>query len=157
MAYLTRDEILDVQGVKTEEVEVPEWKEGGLVLVRELPAAEVTRIGMVLAARGAADAMLEEGDDATVVAVEEISDQFPAIVAAAVVDPDSMKPLFNRRMVGEFSSRSAIPLQRIALTALRLSGLWGVEEEESEELPQQLAEHSDAVDELEDGDQDPNA
>ena len=90
MALLTRDEILRIQGMRTEEVDVPEW--GGQVLVRELPAAVVSRIGMGLAARGiGSDEDTESGYGRTVV-LEEISDQFPTIVAASVITVSTRAP-----------------------------------------------------------------
>jgi len=152
MRILTREDILSVQGVRTEEVPVPEWVEDGVVIVRELPAAAMTKMGMVLTVKGAATMIDDDGQESKVAVVSEISDQFPIIVAACVVDKN-LNPLFTVRDVMRFASKSSAPLQRIAIKAMILSDLWEEDDDgdetADEKLIEELDEHEQVVAEVE--------
>ena len=151
--YLTREEILGVQGVKTEEVAVPEW--GGVVLVRELAAAEVTQIGMNLVAAASDEATIGGGRSARTVQVEQLAEHFPRIVAQCVVDgPDTLRPVLSLQDVERFSAGSTEPLQRIAGKAMQLTGMYS---EGDEEEGEPAGVDAEALEKAAGEGQDPNA
>jgi hypothetical protein len=115
--YLTRDRILAVQDFATEVVDVPEW--GGQVLVRELSASEVEKIGFDMATPdGGIDARKARGIMAQV-------------VAWATID-EGNEPIFTKNDLRELGKKSYPAIQRIASTIMRLSGLSAEEKEEAE-------------------------
>jgi hypothetical protein len=122
--FLTRNQILAAQaGVKTEEVEVSEW--GGVVLVRELYAHEITELGLqaVAAAGGRVDSASLENLD-----VARLAPVFPLIASYAIVD-EELNPVLSEADVRQLRARSSEALQRVVNTALGLTDLAGAGEE----------------------------
>ena len=114
--YLSRDAILAAQDFKTEEVEVPEW--GGVVLVRELSAADFDSVGFPMVKEsGEIDARGARGMNVK-------------IVSLSVID-ESGNQLFTPKDVRALGERAIAPIRRITAKAMELSGM--VAEEEPEE------------------------
>ena len=118
--YLSRDDILQTQGIQTDEVEVPEW--GGKVLVRELSATEVTQIGF---------AMADEKDTKVKVDLAKLGEYIPHILAWCIVD-ENLDSVFDLDSIRRLASKSIAPVQRIIAKIMDLSNLSPDEEEEGE-------------------------
>ena len=118
--YLSRDDILQTQGIRTDEVEVPEW--GGKVLVRELSATEVTQIGF---------AMADEKDTKVKVDLAKLGEYIPHILAWCIVD-ENLDSVFDLDSIRRLASKSIAPVQRIIAKIMDLSNLSPDEEEEGE-------------------------
>ena len=123
MKALTRAEIVKkTHGYQTEWVDIPEW--GGKVLVRELTAEEVTKIGVAAIHTG-------EGLDPTVAAVriEDIATVLPQVVSWTVVDED-LNSILSETDIKAMSGNSMEAIQTLAEKAFELSGLLEDEDEE---------------------------
>lgn len=118
--YLSRDDILSTQGIRTDEVDVPEW--GGKVLVRELSATEVTQIGF---------AMAEQGGGEVEVDLAKLGEYVPQMIAWCVVD-ESLSSVFSLDDVNQLSAKSINPVQQIIAKVMELSDLSPDEEGEPE-------------------------
>ena len=116
MALLTRDEILQVQDLPTEQVHVPEW--GGDVLVRALTGAERDRFEQ---------SIVEQRGKNTRMNLQNIRAK---LVALTVVDEQGNR-IFKDEDVKWLGNKSAAALDRIFEVAQRLSGL---RDEDVEEL-----------------------
>ena len=116
MALLTRDEILQVQDLPTEQVHVPEW--GGDVLVRALTGAERDRFEQ---------SIVEQRGKSTRMNLQNIRAK---LVALTVVDEQGNR-IFKDEDVKWLGNKSAAALDRIFEVAQRLSGL---RDEDVEEL-----------------------
>jgi len=107
MGYLTREDILGrtEDCFKMETVDVPEW--GGQVIVRELTAYEVEKLG-------------EQGKGGNV----GIAGLRAQVVAWAALGEDG-KRLFNwnNKEVQQLGQLSNAAINRVALAVLRISGL----------------------------------
>ena len=116
--YLSRAVILETQDYKTDEVEVPEW--GGVVLVRELTAAQVQRLGFGMAT--------PDGE------VDPTKDQalMTRIVSWGVIG-DNGERLFSEKDIEKLGEKSYAVIQRISAVIMGLSNL--APEEEGEEEP----------------------
>lgn len=123
MALLKRSKIVEkTQGYKTAEVEVPEWGEpGDYVIVRELTAQEVTKIGVA--------AIESEGGEISKAAIrlEQVADVMPQIVAWTVVD-ENLVPMLTLADVLAMTSENMEVINRLGTKALELSDL-------TEEIP----------------------
>lgn len=117
MAYLKREDILNADDLKTEEVEVPEW--GGTVVVKMLTGQE----------RDAFEASIVNfGNDK-----RQISGNIRAkLVARAIIDPDTKKPMFSVGDIEALGNKSASALDRVFEVAQRLSKLTEKDIEELE-------------------------
>lgn len=114
--YLSRDVILAAQDFKTEEVEVSEW--GGVVLVRELSAADFDAVGFPMVKEdGTIDAKGARGMGVK-------------IVALSVIDEEGSR-LFTLKDVRVLGRRAIAPIRRITAKVMELSGM--VAEEEQDE------------------------
>lgn len=108
--YLSRDDILSAQDFRTDEVKVPEWGGSGLVLVRELSAAEAERVGFAMAdSKGNINLSKAEG-----MAIR--------VVALGVID-ESYCRVFTRADVKALGGRSYHVIKRIAQRIMQLTGL----------------------------------
>ena len=108
MPKLTRDQILAVADIKTEEVQVPEW--GGSVFVRGLTGAQRVKFEMkVVEHRGTKQIWHRENIRAR-------------IIVMSVVD-DKGELLFSEKDIKAVSEKAAGALERIFNVAQRLSGL----------------------------------
>ena len=116
MALLTRDEILQVQDLPTEQVHVPEW--GGDVLVRALTGAERDMFEQ---------SIVEQRGRNTRMNLRNIRAK---LVALTVVDEQGNR-IFKDEDVKWLGNKSAAALDRIFEVAQRLSGL---RDEDVEEL-----------------------
>lgn len=124
MALLTRSKIVEqTQGYKTERILVPEW--GGEVIVREMTAQEVTKIGV--AAMDSQEGQLSKSN----VSLEQIADTMPQIVAWTVVNEDLL-PLLTLEDVQRMTSDYMEVIQMLGLKALELSDLTEDDEGESD-------------------------
>lgn len=125
MALLNRHNIVNkTQGYKTERVEVPEW--GGEVIVRELTAQEVTKIGVA-----AAESVEGELTQAAI-RLEQIADTMPQIVAWTVVD-ENLMPILTLSDVLAMTASNMNVINRLGTKALELSDL-------TEDLPDEVEE-----------------
>jgi len=118
--YLSRDDILSTQGIRTDEVDVPEW--GGKVLVRELSATEVAKIGF---------GMAEQGGGEVEVGLAKLGEYVPQMIAWCVVD-ESLSSVFSLDDVNQLSAKSINPVQQIIAKVMELSDLSPDEEGEPE-------------------------
>lgn len=106
--YLSRDDILNAQDFRTDEIDVPEW--GGTVLVRELSAAEADKTGFSMADKqGNIDLSKAEG-----LAIR--------VVALGVID-EKHRRVFTEKDVEALGRRSRLAINRVATRIMQLSGL----------------------------------
>lgn len=119
--YLSREEILAAQDLRTDEVETPEWAEGGTVLIRELSAAEVDQLGF--------DVAKEDGS----VDLRRARGMRFRLVAWGVIDEDGNN-LFSVKDAKALGKKSRIVIDRIAEAVMKLSGL-GDEDDDEETEP----------------------
>jgi|TARA_B100001964_G_C14186844_1_gene579026 hypothetical protein len=110
MGFLTKEQILQAQDLKTETITVPEW--GGEVIVRTITAKE----------RDAFEKQLtqEEGG------LENIRAKF---VAATLVD-EKNNLLFNEMQINDLGNKSASALDRVFAVGQKLAGLGTKDAEE---------------------------
>ena len=106
--YLSRDVILKVQDYRTDEVEIPEW--GGIVLVRELTAAQVQALGFGMATE---DGGVDPRRDPVLMT---------RIAAWGIIDENG-KQLFSEDDIEELGQKAYGAIQRIAEAVMRLSDL----------------------------------
>lgn len=109
MAVLSREQILEVQDVKTEIVTVPEW--GGDIRIRMLTAKQ----------RDEWDGSFEV-DDSGKIKPECLRNVRARLVAMCAVD-ESGNPLFQPGDVKKLGEKSAAALVRIHEACRRLSGM----------------------------------
>ncbi len=118
MAFLTRDQILNADDVKTKEVKVPEW--GGSVVVRAMSGKE----------RDAFEESVIEiknGHKSTKL------DNFRAkLVQKTVIDPETKELMFSAADIEALGRKSAAALDRVFSTAQKLNGLSPSDVEELE-------------------------
>ena len=105
---LSREEILGAGDIQRERVAVPEWGEGGEVLVSGLSAAD--QLEMAQYSLDGADGQRES---------LELMIKIPA---RCIVDADGQR-VFSDDDVALLGQKSRAPLQRIMETAMRLSAL----------------------------------
>lgn len=115
MAILTREQILQAQDLRTEEVPVPEW--GGSVLVRGMTGAE----------RDAFEASIVEmhGKNSQV----NMANVRAKLAARTIVD-EAGERLFTEKDIEALGKKNATALQRIFEVAQRLSGIGQADIEE---------------------------
>jgi len=106
--YLTRDQILNMDDMKTQEVDVPEW--GGAVVVKMMTGKE----------RDAFEASLSDGGKNPKVKYDNIRAK---LVAMTVIDTDSKKLMFSIGDVEMLGGKSAAALDRVFTVAQKLCGL----------------------------------
>ncbi|MGB9780619.1 hypothetical protein [Caldanaerobacter sp.] len=108
MAYLNREQILQIQDLPTEDVEVPEW--GGKVRVRGLTGAERDKFeASIVVRKGNRTEFNPENMRAK-------------LVAMCVVDENGNR-LFTDEDIKILGQKSATALDRIFQVAQKLSGL----------------------------------
>lgn len=117
MGLLTRSQILEAQDLQSEDVEVPEW--GGTVRVIGMSGAERNRLEQTWA--GATNGKL------TSEAWENI---YARLVQMCAVGEDGER-LFSKADVEALGKKSATALQRVAMAAMRVSGLTQADVEEA--------------------------
>jgi hypothetical protein len=115
MGYLTRDAILRVTDLQQKAVDVPEW--GGQVLVRELTASEVEKIGFDMA----------DGDGN--VDKRRARGMMSRVVAWATIDQNG-KRIFSEADVDALGQKSFKPVQRIANAVMQMSGMGAADEDD---------------------------
>jgi len=108
MGYLSRNDVLQAEDFETREVEVPEW--GGTLLVRELSADEVERIGFgQMDSKGNRDLRKAKGL------------RMRVISWAAIAEDGT--PLFNKGDVEKLAKKSSRAIGRVFDTIQKLSGI----------------------------------
>jgi len=122
MPILSRDEILKVQDLKTEEVQVPEW--GGSVLVRAMTGTERDNYEQTI--------VVQKGKDTRV----NMRNARAKLVALSVVDEQGRR-LFSDADISALGNKSAAALQRVFDVATRLSG---ISDQDIKELTDELEE-----------------
>src|SRR5258708_13142643 len=113
---LSKDDILKVEDIKSEEIEVPEW--GGSVMVRGLTGRE----------RDEFEAGIMERRGKRL--FPNVANGRAKLVARCCVDHDG-QPLFNTPDAQDLGGKSAAAMERIYEVAARLSGMT---DEDIEEL-----------------------
>ena len=114
--FLTRQEILDVDDLKMEEVPVPEWGgHGAVVMVRSLTRTERDRWEESVVER-------REQADGTEKIKMVMQHMRTKLLAMCIVGEDGA-PLFSQADVAALGNKSAAPIVRIDTVARRLSGL----------------------------------
>jgi len=108
MAYLTRDQILQVQDLPTEDVEIPEWN--GTVRVRGLTGAERDKFEASIVTRKGNKAEFNP------------ENMRAKLVAMCVVDENGNR-IFTDDDVKALGKKSASALDKIFQVAQKLSGL----------------------------------
>ena len=120
---LTRDDILSVQDIEIEEVPVQEW--GGSVYV----------IGMTGTERGEFESLISEVRGKNVKANLKVIRE--TLGAFSICDKDGTL-LFTKKDIQALGKKSAAALERVAVVAMRLSGIGG---DDIDELAQELEEN----------------
>ena len=103
--YLSRDEILNCDDLKTEEVKLPEW--GGTVIVKMMTGQE----------RDNFEASIVDSKGGNI----KFENIRAKLVAKTVVDPETKKPLFTVADITALGKKSAAALDRIFTVSQRLS------------------------------------
>ena len=126
MSLLSRDDILNKDDRKTEEVHVPEW--GGSVLVRSLSGRERDEFE-------ASTVKIKQGKQ------EQNYDNFRArFVALCVVDESGQRLFKTRQEVQMLGNKSVAALQRVFNKAQELNGM---SEQDVEDLTESFDEGPD--------------
>lgn len=117
-----RDRIIAAKDCRSEVVDVPEW-DGVRIEVREVDG--LTRAQLAATANNESDA-------------ERIVRVYPILLGASLYDPETGERLFTTtEQVEELMRKSGHVLDRLALVALRLSGMTdGSVDEAGRSLPQ---------------------
>jgi len=110
--FLSRDDILGADDIKTIEVPVPEW--GGVVLVRGLTGVERDHYEESL--------IRWRAKNRQVAAVPALANARAKLVSLSVVNQDGER-LFSDRDVAALGEKSAAALERVFDVAGKLSGL----------------------------------
>lgn len=118
--FLSRESILNVVDVKTEEVEVSEW--GGFVLVKGLTGSERNEFENSLVSRRGKDVQVN------------MKNATAKLVSLSIVDEDG-KRLFSDADVEALGAKSGAALSRVYSVASRLAGL---SDEDMKELTENL-------------------
>jgi len=121
--YLSRDDILNAQDFRTDEVDVPEW--GGTVLVRELSALEMLKVRF----------RVYEGEDAEGrlrTNRAKYAENIPAMISWCVVDERGVS-ILSIDDVNRLSAKSVRPADRIIAKIMKLSRLAEAENEGEDE------------------------
>ena len=117
MKYLKRDEILNCDDLKTEEVNVPEW--GGTVVVKAMTGQERDSFeASIVEIKGSAQSYKFENLRAK-------------LVAKTVIDPETKQLMFTVGDIEALGKKSAAALDRIFSVSQRLSK---ITEKDVEEL-----------------------
>ncbi len=119
--YLSREDMLKVEDILTEDVYVKQW--GGWVCVKTLTGAE----------RDKFEKAVVEYKNKQVITKDNIKAK---LVALTVVNPETMEPLFTSADIEALGKKSAGALAKIYDTASKLSGL-------SNDDVEELAKNSD--------------
>ena len=110
MPYLTREAILAANDLPTEEVAVPEWGPGAVVLVRGMTGAERdVWEGSLTVERGGQT-------------VQDVTNATAKAIVRCIVDENGNRVL-NDRDANELGAKSAVALMRVWRVARRLSGI----------------------------------
>lgn len=109
MGALTREAILEIRDIKTEQVNVPEW--GGYVWVRGMSGAERDRFESEIV-------LIDKKGKARV----DMANIRARMAATCIVD-ESGKRMFSAADIEALSTKSAGALERVYSVAQRLSGL----------------------------------
>ena len=109
MAHLTRETILNISDIKTEEVEVPEW--GGSVVVKGMTGYERDNFEA---------SIVEMRKGGNKVHMDNIRAK---LVSRTVIDPDTGDRMFSSADIELLGSKSAAALDRIFSVAQRMSKL----------------------------------
>ena len=119
---LTREQILQADDLKTEDVQVPEW--GGAVRVRALSGDQ----------RDAYEAAIlidrDDGKGGTTVDVRR--ERLRATLASMSIVDEAGQPMFTEQDIAALGKKSARALARVVEAAQRLSGLTKKDMEELE-------------------------
>lgn len=125
MKILTRDEILKIQDIKTEEVFIPEWGDGVGVLVRGLTGAERDTFE---------ESVIDQKGKKTRVVMRNARAR---LVSMSAVDENG-KFIFSEADVEALGRKNAAALDRIYEVASRLAGI-------SDEDMDELLKNSEAI------------
>lgn len=120
LPFLSADQILAADDLATEEVPVPEW--GGKVLVSTRPGID----------RDDFQAQAWSVEDGQAVShMDTYLQNFTAkLVAFAVIDPNTRRPLFSEEQIAALGRKSPSALDRVAKVARKLNGFGEQEVEE---------------------------
>lgn len=125
MKILTRDQILKIQDIKTEEVLIPEWGDGVGVIVRGLTGAERDTFE---------ESIIDQKGKKTRVVMRNARAR---LVSMSAVDENG-KLIFTQADVEAIGQKNAAALDRIYEVASRLSGI-------SEDDMEELVKNSEAI------------
>lgn len=122
--YLSKDDILGMDDIPTEEVIVPEWKNRKVLIS-----------GLTAAGRNAYQASLSEikGNTRKV----KLEHSTAKLLVRTIVDANR-QPIFHESDIIRLGTKSAAVLERLAKVAVRLSGM-------DEEANAELVKNSDAA------------
>ena len=122
--YLSKDEILGMDDIPTEEVIVPEWKNRKVLIS-----------GLTAAGRNAYQASLSEikGNQRKV----KLEHSTAKLLVRTIVDANR-QPIFQEGDIIRLGTKSAAVLERLAKVAVRLSGM-------DEEAAAEIVKNSDAA------------
>jgi len=115
MGYLKRDEILNCDDMKTQDVNVPEW--GGTVVIKMMTGKE----------RDAFEASCINAQDG----VFKMDNIRAKLVAKTVIDPETKEPMFTVADIEALGNKSATALDKIFTASQKLSK---ISEKDVEEL-----------------------
>jgi hypothetical protein len=122
MSLLTRDQILDAQDLKSEDVDVPEW--GGSVRVRELTASERDAV------EAASTSIRIEKGQAQTDFNKAVMEGFRARLAAYSIVDEAGNRLFTDQDMLALGKKSSSAMQRVFDVAMKLSAFTAKDVEE---------------------------
>lgn len=107
MSFLTREQILEADDLKTETVPVPEW--GGEVIVRTMTGGEYSRFEKYIIKSG------DEQDEQT-----DLTNIRAKLCSLTIVDEAGEK-IFSEEDIIELAKKSAAALNRVSRVAQKLN------------------------------------
>ena len=111
-----RDEILEMDDLKREEITVPEWGKKRKVTIRELNGEERSQLYEICMVDGKFEASL----------------MAPALVTLSIIDPETGEKVFTIEDREKLWKKNGKVVHRISEKAMRLSGLGEKDQEDAE-------------------------
>lgn len=123
--YLTREQILEADDIRTIELDVPEWL-GGTLVLRELSGEERDLFE--------SSTIEQRGKNVHV----NLHNARARLAALSIIDPETGKKMFSQADVAKLAKKSGSALQRVFDAAMDLSK---ISADDLEELTEEIKEN----------------